>query len=93
MEIALPLPEKTYTETELRLYNGDDRDRILVAYKGKVYDVTDCPKWRQGMHEGLHFSGQDLSYELDNKAPHAGGVFSHPCVQLVGRLIKAIDES
>ena len=79
-------PDKIFSDRELRLYNGEDNDRIYVAYKGIVYDVTDCPKWRHGLHEGQHFPGQDLSDELDNQAPHAGGVFSHPCVAIVGRL-------
>jgi predicted heme/steroid binding protein len=82
----MPIPERTLTETELHRYNGVDHERMYVAYKGLVYDVTDCPKWRRGLHEGLHFPGQDLSTDLDTNAPHAGGVFSHPCVILVGRL-------
>ena len=82
----MSIPDRTFTLSELRLYNGDDKDCMYVAYKGIVYDVTDCPKWRRGIHEGRHFPGQDLSAELDNDAPHAGGVFSHPCVIVVGRL-------
>jgi predicted heme/steroid binding protein len=82
----MAIPDKVITESQLRLFNGDDEDRMYVAYKGIVYDVTDCPKWRQGIHERQHFPGQDLSAELDNEAPHAGGVFSHPCVKIIGRL-------
>ena len=82
----MAIPDKVINEHQLRLYNGDDKERMYVAYKGIVYDITDCPKWHQGIHEGLHFPGQDLSAELDNQAPHAGGVFSHPCVKIVGRL-------
>lgn len=82
----MAIPDKNITESQLRLFNGEDEERMYVAYKGIVYDITDCPKWRQGIHEGLHFPGQDLSTELDNEAPHAGGVFSHPCVRIVGRL-------
>ena len=82
----MSVPDRSFTHNELRIYNGDDEDRMYVAYKGIVYDVTDCPKWRRGIHEGQHFPGQDLSAELDNDAPHAGGVFSHPCVIVVGRL-------
>ena len=78
--------ESVITLSQLRLYNGDDHPRMYVAYKGTVYDVTDCPKWRKGLHEGQHFPGQDLTNELDTQAPHAGGVFSHPCVRVVGRL-------
>ena len=82
----MAIPDKIITSNQLRLCNGDDEERMYVAYKGTVYDVTDCPKWRRGIHEGLHFPGQDLSEELDSQAPHAGGVFSHPCVIIVGRL-------
>ncbi len=84
----MTIPERNFTQTELSLYNGDDYDEMYVAYKGIVYDVTDCPKWRRGIHEGVHFPGQDLSDELDQEAPHAGGVFSHPCIKIVGRLQK-----
>lgn len=82
----MAIPDKIISQSQLRLFNGDDNDRMYVAYKGIVYDVTDCPKWRHGIHEGQHFPGQDLSEELDNEAPHAGGVFSHPCVRIIGRL-------
>ena len=82
----MAIPNKVITENQLRLFNGEDEDRMYVAYKGIVYDVTDCPKWRTGIHESQHFPGQDLSEELDNEAPHAGGVFSHPCVNIIGRL-------
>ncbi len=82
----MAIPDKMISESQLRLFNGDEEERMYVAYKGIVYDVTDCPKWRSGIHEGLHLPGQDLSAELDNEAPHAGGVFSHPRVIIVGRL-------
>jgi len=82
----MAIPDKRIRKSQLRLFNGDDDERLYVAYKGIVYDVTDCPKWRQGIHERLHLPGQDLSVELDAEAPHAGGVFSHPCVRIVGRL-------
>ncbi len=49
--------KKIFSDRELRLYNGEDNNRIYVAYKGIVYDVTDCPKWRHGLHEGQHFPG------------------------------------
>jgi predicted heme/steroid binding protein len=77
--------ERLFTESELRLYNGDDRPQIYFAYQGIVYDVTECPRWRQGMHERLHFPGQDLSGEI-SEAPHTEDVFSRPCVKIVGKL-------
>ena len=78
----MAIPPKRFSESEIHRFNGEDDERMYVAYKGIIYDVTDCPKWRQGIHENLHFPGQDLSAELDAEAPHAGGVFSHPCCWL-----------
>ena len=76
---------RVITPAQLRLYNGDDNPRMYVAYKGIVYDVTDCPKWRADMHERLHFPGQDLTKELPD-APHKEDVFTRPCVKVAGRL-------
>lgn len=73
------------TEQELRRNDGGRGSRKYVAHNGIVYDVTDCPKWRQDLHEDLHFPGQDLTSELPD-APHAEEVFSRPCVKIVGRL-------
>jgi predicted heme/steroid binding protein len=83
------MSERLFTEAQLRLYNGDDRPEIYIAYQGIVYDVTDCPRWRRGMHERLHFPGQDLSGEIAD-APHAEDVFTRPCVKIVGKLKMAL---
>ena len=80
------MSEKTYTIQELKKYNGDDEPEILIAFEGVVYDVTDCPKWRSGMHEQQHYPGLDLSFEI-NDAPHNAEVFNRPCVKQVGILI------
>jgi len=70
---------------ELKRSTGERSTRKLIAYKGIVYDVTDCPKWRLDMHEFLHFPGQDLTSELPD-APHQEEVFKHDCVVVVGKL-------
>jgi predicted heme/steroid binding protein len=77
-------PERVFSELELRRYSGDDRP-MYVAYRGVVYDVTGCRRWSSGLHEGLHFPGQDLSDEMQD-APHGAEVFSRPCVKRVGVL-------
>lgn len=82
-----PPNERLFTEQELRRYDGEER-AAYVAFEGIVYDVSNCPKWRLGLHEGLHFPGLDLTSEVVD-APHAGEVFQRPCVQRVGRLIAA----
>ena len=82
----MTIPNVSISDNQLRLFNGEDEERIYVAYQGIVYDVTECPKWRRGLHEGQHFPGQDLTTELEQEAPHAEEVFNHPCVKVIGRL-------
>ncbi len=78
--------ETEFTEQQLRRYTGERGTRMYIAYAGRVYDVTDCPKWRRGIHENQHWPGQDLTAELDD-APHTASVFDHPCVKVVGKLV------
>jgi predicted heme/steroid binding protein len=59
---------KEYTLAELSESNGKN-GKIYVAYQGKVYDVSDSPVWEDGIHQGLHDAGQDLSEAMD-EAPH-----------------------
>lgn len=75
---------RVFTEKELRGYNGEG-ESILVAYKGIVYDVSNSPRWRTGMHENMHFPGLDLTGEM-TEAPHNESVFQRPCVKIVGRM-------
>jgi predicted heme/steroid binding protein len=79
------IPDYIVSATELRRNNGESGSRKFIAYRGVVYDVTDCPKWRNEIHELLHFPGQDLTSELPD-APHKEEVFKHHCVKIVGRL-------
>ena len=80
--------ERLITERQLRAQTGERGTRRWVACAGVVYDVTDCPKWRTGMHEFLHFPGQDLTSELPD-APHQDEVFKHDCIIIIGRLIQS----
>ena len=77
--------ERVFTQQQLRACNGERGQRMCIAYAGVVYDVTDCPKWRRGLHENLHWPGQDLTEELA-EAPHTASVFDHPCCKRVGAL-------
>jgi predicted heme/steroid binding protein len=81
----MTVPDRLVTEMELRRNDGERGSRKYVAHNGIVYDVTDCPKWRQDLHENLHFPGQDLTSEIPD-APHAEDVFARPCVKTVGKL-------
>ena len=79
------LPDKIVSLFELKHNTGERGTRMWIAFKGIVYDVTDCPKWRLDLHENQHFPGQDLTSELPD-APHEDDVFSRPCVKIVGKL-------
>jgi len=65
---------KEYTRAQLALRNGQDRDEIWCAYRGKIYDVSASRLWRDGKHYE-HWAGQDLTDELPD-APHTDQVFS-----------------
>jgi predicted heme/steroid binding protein len=79
------MEDRLVTTAELAHNNGERGRRKYVAYRGVVYDVTDCPKWRTEMHENLHWPGQDLTSELP-EAPHDEAVFERPCVRRIGEL-------
>jgi len=82
------MSERIFTARELQRYNGERGERVYLAFEGIVYDVTDCPKWRTGFHEQIHFAGLDLTRSI-RKAPHTAEVFARPCVRRVGVLAPA----
>lgn len=73
---------KKFTIDELKKFNGKNSQPAYVAYKGKVYDVTDSSQWLEGDHLG-HAAGQDLTAEMDI-APHADDVMER--MKVVGVL-------
>lgn len=73
---------KKYTVQQLALRNGQDKEEIWVAFRGKIYDVTNSRLWRNGKHYE-HWAGQDLTAELDD-APHTDKVFKK--FEIIGEL-------
>ncbi|ELR68089.1 hypothetical protein C900_01168 [Fulvivirga imtechensis AK7] len=71
-----------YTNGQLALRNGQDREEVWIAYKGIIYDVSRSKLWRDGKHYE-HWAGQDLTDELSD-APHTENVFDK--FKAVGRL-------
>jgi len=67
------LSNKEFTRSELALRNGQEKEEVWIAYKGKIYDVTRSKLWRTGNHYE-HWAGQDLTDELAD-APHNENVF------------------
>lgn len=72
------------TSKELEEYNGKNGKPVYIAFKGKVYDVSESNFWRGGEHMGLHQAGKDITEELE-LAPHMEEVLER--VKLVGELI------
>lgn len=72
------------TLQELQESNGKNGKPAYLAYKGKVYDVSDSSFWMEGDHMGMHDAGKDLSEELE-MAPHRDETFKR--VKFVGDLV------
>ncbi len=64
---------KAFTPEELSEFNGESGNAIYVAYKGKVYDVSESRRWRGGTHMKRHKAGNELSTEI-LAAPHDADV-------------------
>ncbi|MGH2594038.1 MAG: cytochrome b5 domain-containing protein [Anaerolineae bacterium] len=77
--------DRIFSETELRQYDGTRGRPVYIACEGVVYDVSDAPLWRTGMHKDLHYAGLDLTRSLP-KAPHDRRVFERMYVHVVGTL-------
>ncbi|NOY78713.1 MAG: cytochrome B5 [Calditrichaeota bacterium] len=60
---------KIMTLEELAAHDGQNGHRALIAFQGKVYDVTDSFLWQNGNHQVLHQAGRDLTNEMKD-APH-----------------------
>ncbi len=70
---------KEINRKELAQNNGKEGKATHVAVKGKVYDVSDSKRWKNGLHMNRHEAGQDLSDNL-KAAPHGEEVlekFTH----------------
>jgi predicted heme/steroid binding protein len=61
--------QRKFTLDELKQYDGREGRPAYIAYKGKVYDVTDNYMWIDGDHQGEHAAGRDLTEGMA-RAPH-----------------------
>ncbi len=76
--------ERKFTLEELKQYDGREGRPAYIAYKGKVYDVTDDFLWVDGDHQGQHTAGGDLTDEM-SIAPHGEETLER--VKLIGVLV------
>lgn len=74
---------KKFSSDELSKFDGRNGNPTYIAFKGKVYDVSDSSFWLGGDHLGAHQAGKDLTAEID-LAPH--GPENLDRVKLVGEL-------
>ena len=65
--------DPNYTLDELRSYDGDHGEKVLIAANGNVYDVSGSRMWRGGLHATRHKAGADLT-EFLKDAPHDAAV-------------------
>jgi predicted heme/steroid binding protein len=80
---------RLFTREELSQYDGS-QGIAYVAYKGKVYDVSQSYQWKRGVHQLTHYAGCDLTLD-SKKAPHTPDLlFRFP---VVGTLAEEENES
>ena len=70
------------TKKELKLINGIN-GKILIAYKNKIYDVSESQLFKFGLHFN-HEAGEDLT-EFMKDAPHGEEVLKR--IPVIGELI------
>jgi len=65
MEGPASVSLRGYTRAQLARHDGSDPNiPVLIAYKGKVYDVTASFPWAKGTHWGDVRAGEDLTGRL-----------------------------
>ena len=72
----IPIEGDDITLATLHYYDGSNGKPSYVAYKNKVYDVSDSEKWKNGRHFGKHAAGSDLTDALEG-APHGPEVLEN----------------
>jgi len=76
--------QRKFTVEELSKFDGKAGRPAYVAYKGKVYDVSDSYQWIDGEHFGEHNAGKDLTQQMAS-ASHAEDVMDR--MKIVGFLV------
>jgi len=80
---------KKFTLEELKQYDGRNGRPAYIAYKGKVYDVSESILWIGGDHQGQHEAGKDITDEM-KFAPHGEETLER--VKLIGVLVSASEK-
>lgn len=56
---------RRFSREELARHDGSG-NTVYVAFRGKVYDLSEGFLWQKGDHQGLHRAGRDLTHELES---------------------------
>lgn len=78
-----------FDRKKLAEYDGQSGQKAYVAYQGKIYDLTDSKRWKNGKHMMRHQAGKSLTVEM-NAAPHGPEVLEN--FAQVGMLIDDADK-
>lgn len=73
-----------FTMEEIKDFDGRDGKPAYIVVEGLVYDVTESRMWSDGLHQGQHQAGQDLTDEIMEESPHGTGVLDR--MEVVGQI-------
>jgi predicted heme/steroid binding protein/uncharacterized membrane protein len=76
---------RRFTKRELQSFMGEAGKPVYVAFKGKVFDVSNSRTWANGAHQGRHTAGKDLTESIFN-APHTAEVLTK--FPVVGEIVE-----
>ena len=76
---------RKFTLEHFKENDGKNGKPAYIAYKGKVYDVSDNYLWGDGGHFGVHQAGLNVTDGMSD-APH--GEDKLEAITLIGELVK-----
>ena len=68
--------DQTFNLEELAQYDGLEGRKAYIAVDGVVYDVTEIPQWKDGIHQGRFQAGKDYSEAIRSESPHGLSMLS-----------------
>lgn len=80
------------TIEQLAQYNGKNGQPMYVAVEGKIYDLTKCRYWKDGVHDKSPedaIAGRDLTEILKTSKHGSKRVTRYP---MVGYLVDSVDD-
>lgn len=72
------------TVSQLSQFDGQNGGLAYLAFEGDIYDVTNASGFENGVHQGMHLAGQDVTDILPT-APHGTSILSQ--LTIIGELI------